>query len=435
MFRGILLLFMVWTCAALASGSKTSSSSKPSCLIGGTTFNLQDYGAKGDGVTDDTQALERAWQDACKSPDATLLIPGGKTFLIAQVSLQGPCKPNTKIRIEGNIHAPDASSWSNSNSAPWIQIKNLEGLKVEATGTLDGNGASWWSRACKPTAGSTSCRKAPTSIEFNTVKNLRVNGLEVVNSPRMHVNFNGCQHVAAQWLRINSPGNSPNTDGIHITNSQDVVIKYVMVAAGDDCVSIVGGSSNIDVSSIVCGPGHGISIGSLGGGDVVSGVRVRNANLIGTTNGVRIKSYKNGHGTVSDVSFEDVRMDEVANPIIIDQAYCDAHEHDCGAEAAAEEVSGVSISGVRYKNISGTSKTKTAITLRCSQVVGCDGIELDNVEITQAINGANADARCSNAYGVAGKNVFPESCLAAQELKSRRASSSVQAEKVSSPFS
>ncbi|KAL6982348.1 galacturonan 1,4-alpha-galacturonidase, partial [Sarracenia purpurea var. burkii] len=63
----------------------------------------------------------------------------------------------------------------------------------------------------------------------------------------------------------------------------------------DDCISIVSGSKYVKVMDITCGPGHGISIGSLGkdkSKDTVSDVNVNGATLSGTTNGVRIKTWQ-----------------------------------------------------------------------------------------------------------------------------------------------
>ena len=65
--------------------------------------------------------------------------------------------------------------------------------------------------------------------------------------------------------------------------------------AGDDCISIENGTHNLHVSQVVCGPGHGISIGSLGDDNSraeVSGITIDTVQLYGTTNSARIKTYQ-----------------------------------------------------------------------------------------------------------------------------------------------
>lgn len=82
----------------------------------------------------------------------------------------------------------------------------------------------------------------------------------------------------------------------------------------------------MDFHNVRCGPGHGISIGSLGGGpkeEDVSGIAVRNCTFFGTENGVRIKTWaRNYASSASNITFQQITMNNVRNPIIIDQQYC-----------------------------------------------------------------------------------------------------------------
>lgn len=65
--------------------------------------------------------------------------------------------------------------------------------------------------------------------------------------------------------------------------------------AGDDCISIQTGCSNVSVHNVNCGPGHGISIGGLGKDNTracVSNITVSDVNMYNTKNGVRIKTWQ-----------------------------------------------------------------------------------------------------------------------------------------------
>ncbi|GLJ35550.1 hypothetical protein SUGI_0714850 [Cryptomeria japonica] len=95
-------------------------------------------------------------------------------------------------------------------------------------------------------------------------------------------------------ITIQAPESSPNTDGIDTFQSTNIVIKDSTIGTGDDCVGIGDGSSNININDITCGPGHGISIGSLGRGNTkayVHSIHVNGAKLTLTTNGLRIKTW------------------------------------------------------------------------------------------------------------------------------------------------
>jgi polygalacturonase len=249
-------------------------------------------------------------------------------------------------------------------------------------------------------------------MRFFMSNNVSVQGLKVQNSPEFHFRFDQCRGVAVRDLSITSPALSPNTDGIHVENTRDVHISNTAVSNGDDCVSIGAGALNVHIENVTCGPGgHGISIGSLGKAGsraCVANITVRNAVIRQSDNGVRIKTWQGGSGSVSAVSFENVRMDAVRNPIIIDQFYC--LSHSCENSTAAVLVSGVSYAGIR-----GTYDVRSPpIHFGCSDAVPCTNITLADVELLPASGSGQTvdDPFCWNVYGNATTpTVPPVDCL------------------------
>jgi galacturan 1,4-alpha-galacturonidase len=71
------------------------------------------------------------------------------------------------------------------------------------------------------------------AMRFFMSSNLIVQGLEVKNSPQFHFRFDNCQDVTVQMLSIKSPPRSPNTDGIHIENTNNVQIYNSVVSNGN----------------------------------------------------------------------------------------------------------------------------------------------------------------------------------------------------------
>lgn len=96
------------------------------------------------------------------------------------------------------------------------------------------------------------------SFSLQTVNDTVISGLKSLNSQAVHVFINGCNNITMQNLTIVAPGDSPNTDGIHIGNSNVINVLSSNIATGDDCISIGPGSTNMTMDNITCGPGHGI---------------------------------------------------------------------------------------------------------------------------------------------------------------------------------
>ncbi|KDP20162.1 hypothetical protein JCGZ_00025 [Jatropha curcas] len=222
-----------------------------------------------------------------------------------------------------------------------------------------------------------------------------------------HIVINECQNVKVQSVKISASGESPNTDGIHIGGSTNVNILNSNIGTGDDCVSIGPGTSNLWVQNVACGPGHGISIGSLGKDlqeNGVQNVTVTTSTFTGTENGVRIKTWgRPSNSFARNILFQHVVMNNVQNPIVIDQNYCPDNNNCPG------QVSGVKISDVTYQDIHGSSATEVAVKFDCSKKYPCSGIKLEDVKLTY--KNQLAEASCTNAGGTSSGFVQPASCL------------------------
>ncbi|KAF2921892.1 polygalacturonase [Oryza sativa Japonica Group] len=358
-------------------------------------FDVRKHGAYGDGQHDDTKALAKAWAAACSSSQPSIvLIPKGKRYLTKHITLSGPCKSSITFMIEGTLVAPPKrSDWSKETIRHWIMFNGVSGLTVAGGGTVDENGKIWWQNSCKTNA-KLPCTEAPTALTFYSCSNLKVENLKLLNSQQIHMSVEDCTDVRISSLTITAPGTSPNTDGIHITRSKNVQVTGCIIKTGDDCMSIEDGTENLHVKNMVCGPGHGISIGSLGDHNSeahVNNVTVDTVRLYGTTNGARIKTWQGGWGYAKNIVFQNMIMENVWNPIIIDQNYCDS------ATPCKEQTSAVQVSNVVFKNIRGTSASKEAIKLDCSRNVPCQGITLKDVKLTIKGGGSDAKSTCGNA--------------------------------------
>ncbi|XP_027929441.1 probable polygalacturonase At3g15720 [Vigna unguiculata] len=377
-----------------------------------TTFNVLKYGAVGDGQTNDSPAFLKAWKDVCQSKShiSQLIIPAKRTFMLKPTTFTGPCKSNyTYIQLSGNIVAPKTKpEYSGFHTNTWLGFSFIDGLIISGKGSIDGRGSIWWQQPClgNPQPGRT-CRP-PTAVTFNRCNRLQLKGYTSINPARSHMTLTSCQKGTLSFLHLVAPGNSPNTDGIDISGSKHIKVLNSFIATGDDCIAISAGSSNITIFGITCGPGHGISIGSLGTRgetDIVEDVHVENCTLTETLTGVRIKTWQGGAGFARRISFEKITFVRANNPIIIDQFYC-PHRTDCKNKTAS-----IKVSDITYKGIVGTSLTDKAINLSCDENVGCSNIVLDHIYITSAVPGQKVFSFCHNAHGTATHTKPSVKCL------------------------
>ncbi|XP_022932249.1 exopolygalacturonase-like [Cucurbita moschata] len=133
-------------------------------------------------------------------------------------------------------------------------------------------------------------RKDPLVWILKTRKLFNVNTARIAkitssNSKFFHFAVHGCCDVTFDHVTVIAPVDSPNTDGIHVSNSSGVNIMHSVIGTGDDCISLGPGSKFINITDVQCGPGHGISIGSLGkyqNEEDVSEVIVRDSTFVGT---------------------------------------------------------------------------------------------------------------------------------------------------------
>ncbi|KAK3437086.1 hypothetical protein EUGRSUZ_C01750 [Eucalyptus grandis] len=297
--------------------------------------------------------------------------------------------------ILGNITAPaKIEEWKNCESQSWILFSKINGLKVtgEGTGYLDGRGQIWWNKAYKSSILFTT---RSIGVTFYQIENLELSGLTHLDSPRVHIRLENCTGAKLTSLLIQAPDDSPNTDGIAIGSSSHIQIHDSTIRTGDDCIAIKGGTSFLDVNRVKCGPGHGISVGSLGYEgeyETVEEVNVRNCEFKSSDNGARIKTWQGGSGYVRGIHFENIVISDARNPIIIDQNYCDDQKTKCKMSSSSV----VKVSNVTFRNVRGTSGNQPSIKLQCAGGVGCTNIVLDHVKLNPQEPGEKSYADCEN---------------------------------------
>lgn len=213
---------------------------------------------------------------------------------------------------------------------PFIRLRNASDSGIYGQGTIDGQGntilygqhQTWWQLAAEA-KNSTMRQNAPRLIQIDNSKNITLFQITLKNSPNFHVVGNNTDGLTLWGITINTPASARNTDGFDPMGSTNVTLTHSTISTGDDNVAIKAGNrgtSHISVLDNHFGAGHGMSIGSeVNKG--VSDVTINGLILEGTTNGLRIKSDRSRGGLVTGVTYDNICMQNVKNPISLNTRY------------------------------------------------------------------------------------------------------------------
>jgi len=383
-------------------------------------FNVRQFGAKGDGTTLDTEAIQKALDKCGRTGDGTVELPAG-TYLSKPLTMSS--KTTLLLDDGATLLASPLQSDFLKGGGDWLKVKNggdfipfisgrgLTNVTITGKGTVDGNGAVWWEEAEKArqkVAGFTLPR--PNLIVFSRCKNLRLTGIKLANSPKFHFVPTDCEDVTVEDVTVVSPVGAANTDGIDPSNCRNVTITRCTIDTGDDNIAIKSGKKveghefgceNITVTDCTFLHGHGMSIGS----ESVGGVRnlvVRNCRFDGTENGLRIKSRRGKGGTVQDVSYSDITMTNVYPAISFVCYYQDSSQAKYPKDDPAQPVTDTTpfFRNIRISNVTAASTKDAGLIVGLPESM-ITNVMLENVRIT-----AESGLTIANARGIQLKNVI-----------------------------
>ncbi len=333
-----------------------------------TAVSLTDFGAVGDGVTDNTEAFGKALKELEKQGGGHLVVPAG-------IWMTGPIvlKDRMDLHLEKNamvLLTPDrAAHLKNGKAVPGISASKRTDVSITGEGVIDGNG-EWWRgvkrtkvsdtewNAYKRMGGTVTAKgdlwypfglhafdniadsydaqeKMRTHlIRFTDCERVLVQGVTIQNAPKFHLVPQRCREVTIDGVTVRCPWNAQNGDGIDLMQCRNVLVVGNTVDVGDDGICLKGGTGEeglkngpceniLIVDNTVFHAHGGFVIGSEFSGGMYN-IVVRNNTFSGTDTGLRFKSAPERGGKTGNIWISDIYMSDIqGEAVVFETAYAD----------------------------------------------------------------------------------------------------------------
>jgi len=303
-----------------------------------TDYDPMDFGARGDGISDDAAALQRAVDKCSREGGGRVVLSRGHTFLCGPVEL----KTNVELHVEASatlLCNPDESIYNISafgdnrgEGMLWLYARDADNLSITGRGTIHGNGIRFMgaelddSYELKPLKAVANSQFSvlnsqliedprPHVLTFYGCCNLLIRDVTIREGAYWTVHLVGCDDAVIDGINLLNNLKIRNGDGIDLDHSRNVRIANCHITSGDDCICLKNRRefeqygpcrdivvTNCTMSSRSCA----IKIGSENM-DSICNVVFDNCIITGSNRGLGIQNRD--EGTVSNVTFSNIHMD------------------------------------------------------------------------------------------------------------------------------
>jgi len=289
-------------------------------------LNVRDFGAKGDGETKDTAAVQKALDACMAAGGGTVLVPSGD-YLIGSVVVGS----NTVLQLERGANlsgSPDIADYPLAR-VRWegefaeghralLSSAKADNITITGPGSIIGPPLNM-SRLRNP--------RGPLLIELATGSNVVLSGFTTQYQRLWSIHLLDCSHLTMRNLTIRSI--LVNGDGIDVDSCQDVLIEHCNVDTGDDAVALKSGrgmeavrtgraTQNVEIKDCTLSSSifAGLALGSeMSGG--IRDVRVEHCSISGRQNGIFIKSREGRGGFIENIEGRNLTINNSATFLTI----------------------------------------------------------------------------------------------------------------------
>jgi LEA14-like dessication related protein len=364
-------------------------------VIPPTVFNVTNYGAVGDGATDNTISIQNTINAASAAGGGIVEIPAG-TYLSGPITLAS--KINLQIDTNALLQMLPLGVYpgGTTSAQTFIYCNAVHDLEISGGGAIDGQGAAWWAAYA---ANSSIVR--PMMLDLWSCNRLFIHDVTFQNPPYHHCGIRqDGGNVTISNLTVNTASTSPNTDGLDFVGTNSI-IENCHISDGDDNVAMGSGGpiNGLLITNCTFGSGHGVSIGS-GISVGVSNLTVVNCTFNGTVNGIRIKCNQGNSAPLNNLNYLGLSMTNVSLPIVIYSYYNDTGTPDNITPAevlAASNTAPITATTPVWSNITISNLTATSPTMG-GIIWGPTEMPISNLTLVDITNTAPKTMDLYNVY-------------------------------------
>lgn len=293
-------------------------------VLSAKDYNVRDYGAVGDGQTDDAAAIQRTIETCSQAGGGRVIIPSGHTFLCSPFHLASNIdlhlEPNSRLLAHPNesYYKESAFRANEGEGMMWISGKDLKNVSITGTGEIDGNGVAFMGKELddsfelKPV---TDFDPRPHVLTLINIEKVVIRDVTIRNSAYWTVHLIGCYDASVLGISLLNNLKIRNGDGIDVDHSRKVRIADCFIESGDDCICLknrrefeeCGPCQDIVVTNcVMTGRSCAIKIGSENM-DSISHVIIENCIIKASNRGLGIQNRD--EGTVTDILFSNIIME------------------------------------------------------------------------------------------------------------------------------
>jgi len=378
-------------------------------------FDIRDYGARDNGTTMNTAAFKKAIAACSAAGGGKVIVPPGK-WLTGPIHL----KSNINLHLQQDAqlhfsHDPHDylpvvfTRWAGFeiyNYSPLIYARDCTNIAITGPGQIFGHGPPWWD--WKNVQSQTARRIYTEQVLKNVPPEKRIYGTPAAGLRPQLISPINCKHVLLEGFTIATPGpfwtfdliycdnvivrglnlhttGGPNTDGINIDSSRNVLIEHCYLNTGDDAVALKSGmnedgrrvarpSENVVIRHITAYSCHGgIVIGSETSGGIRN-IFAHDCNFVGADRGIRLKSNASRGGVIENLLFQDIKMENIKYEALCINTNYTAYMSSINGKAYPI------FRNITFKNIT-CNGAKAAATIEGTSQEPLTNITLNNISI------------------------------------------------------